>query len=91
MSCIEVVLLIGGGHFALNLFTPCCFPCKVTALGHRIKFKVVVPKRILRAAKMEAKIYPCRFLVSCKFLASVWVVVVVGGFAAAIEITIVTR
>ena len=47
------------------------------ALGHCTKFIVVVPKHILRAAKMEAKIFPCRCLVSCKFLAGVWVVVLV--------------
>ncbi len=55
------------------------------------KFIVVVPKHTLRAAKKEAKRFPCRFLVS-KFLAGVRVVVVVvGGFTAAIKITIVTR
>ena len=59
------------------------------ALGHCTKFIVIVPKLILRAAKMEAKIFPCRFLVSCKFLAGVGVVV--GGFTAAIKISTVTR
>ena len=34
---------------------------------------------------MAAKIFPCRFLVSCKFLAGV--AVVVGGFTAAIKIS----
>ena len=40
---------------------------------------------------MEEKIFPCRFLVSYKFLAGVSVVVVVVLFTAAIKITIVTR
>ena len=60
------------------------------ALGHRTKFIVVVPKHILRVAKMGAKIFPCKFLDSCKFLVGEWVVVVVGRFTAAIKITIVT-
>ena len=79
-----------GGYFAPNLFTPRYFPCKKMALGHRTKFIVVVPKHILRVAKMGAKIFPCKFLVSCKFFVGEWVVVVVGRFTAAIKITIVT-
>ena len=51
---------------------------------------VVVPKHILRAAKMEAKRFPYTFLVSCEFPAGVRVVVV-DGFTTALKITFVTR
>ena len=65
-------------------------PPKETALDHLPKFKVVVPKHILKAAKMEAKRFPYTFLVSCEFPAGVRVVVV-DGFTTALKITFVTR
>ena len=47
------------------------------------------PQTHTQSGQMEAKIFPCRFLVSCKFLAGV--AVVVGGFTAAVKISTVTR
>ena len=86
-----MVLLIGGGHFTTKLFMPRCLPCKEMALGNCSKFIVVVPKDILRVAKMVAKMFPDRFLVSCKFPAGVWMVVVVNVLTAVIKITYVIR
>ena len=61
------------------IFTVRYEPPKETALDHLTKFRVVVPKHILRAAKMEAKRFPYTFLVSCEFPASVRMVVVVAN------------
>ena len=44
------------------------------------KFIVIVSRHILRVAEMEAKRFPCMFLISCEFPVGVWVVVVVGNF-----------
>ena len=59
-----------------------------------IKFRVVASKRILRAAKMEAKRFSYTLFVSLKNSASVWVVVVVvvvvDGFTTAYKRTFVT-
>ena len=54
------------------------------ALAHPAKFIVIVPRHILRAAKMEAKRFPYTFFVCCEFSAGDWMVVVVE-FTTAIK------
>ena len=54
-------------------------PPKETQLDHLTKFRVLVPKHILRPSKMQAKTFPYTFFVSCEFTANARIVMVVDN------------
>ena len=48
----------------------------MNTIAHPSKFIVMVPRHILKGAKLEAKRFPYAFFVCCEFSAGVWMVVV---------------